>query len=153
MRQARFIRITSKQFDHLQRHQCRYVHIACSILSLDSEAVAGADRVVVAASVLAEVGIIRLAPFLSVKRAVGSVGDVVFTQKVGVEEDALVVGAVRAGVAAVIGSVGRAGSGALAGVVETGEVLDAHIGVLAGSVERSVDCATKASWAVVAGAG
>ena len=120
------------------------------LLSLDGEAVAGAHRVVVAAPVLAEVGVIRLAPLLSVKRAVSSVSDVVLAQKVGVEEDALVVGAVSAGVAAVVGSVGRAGSGAFAGVVETGEVLDAHVGVLAGSVERSVDCAAKASWAVIA---
>lgn len=87
---------------------------------------------------------------LSIERAVSSVSDVVLAQKVGVEEDALVVGAVSAGVAAVVGSVGRAGSGAFAGVVETGEVLDAHVGVLAGSVERSVDCAAKASWAVIA---
>ena len=52
--------------------------------------------------------------------------------------------------AAVVGSVGRAGSSALAGVVETGEILDAHVGVLAGSVQGSVDCAAKASWTVVA---
>ena len=73
-----------------------------------------------------------MAPFLSVKRAVGAVRDIVFAQKVGIEEDALVVGTVSAGVAAVIGSVGRAGSGALAGIVDTGEVLDAHVGVFAG---------------------
>ncbi len=39
----------------------------------------------------------------------------------------------------IICGVGRAGSGALAGVVDTREVLHANVGVLAGSVERCVD--------------
>ena len=51
--------------------------------------------------------------------------------------------------AAIVGSGSRASSGALAGVVDTGEVLDADVGVFAGSVEGSVDCAAKSSWAVV----
>ena len=73
------------------------------------EAVAGADRVVVTAAVLAEVGVVWLAPFLGVEGAVGTVRDVVLAQEVSVEEFAGVVATIRARVAAVIGSCGVTG--------------------------------------------
>lgn len=52
--------------------------------------------------------------------------------------------------AAVVRGGGGAGSGALTSIIETREILDAHVGILAGSIERSVDSTAEASWAVVA---
>lgn len=109
------------------------------ILGVECKAIAGTDGVVVAATVLSVVGAVLLAPWLGVKRAVGSIRDVVDGDEVGVEEVASVVRAVRARVAVVIGGVGLACSRALAGVVDTGEVLHADVGVLTGCVERGVN--------------
>ena len=51
--------------------------------------------------------------------------------------------------AAVVSSVGRAGGGALACIVDTREILDAHVGVLA--IGRgSVDGTTEADWTGIA---
>lgn len=118
---------------------------------VEGVSVAGADRVVVAASILAVVGAVLLAPGLGVEGAVSAVGDVVDGQEVGIVEVAGVVGAVRARVALVVGGCGRAGCSAFAGVVDTGEVLHANVGVLAGGVERGVDGAAEFGGAVEAG--
>jgi len=109
------------------------------ILRIEGITIAGANGVVVAATVLSIVGDVLLAPCLGVERAVGSVRNVVDGDEVSVEEVAGIVCAVRARVAVIICGVGLAGSGALAGVVDTREVLHANVGVLAGSVERCVD--------------
>jgi len=51
----------------------------------------------------------------------------------------------------VVCGVGLAGSGALAGVVDTREVLHANVGVLTSSVERGVDGTAQLGGSVEAG--
>ena len=117
-------------------------------LNLETKTVAGADGVVVAASVLAEVGVIRLAPLLGVEGAVSAIGNVVLAKEVGIEERAGVEGTIGARVAAVVGGVGGASTCAFASIVYTGEVLDTHVGVLAGSADGSIDGTTELDGAV-----
>lgn len=121
------------------------------VLGREDVSVGGADGVVVLATVLAVVGAVLLAPWLGVERAVSSIGDVVNGEEVGVEEVASIVCAVRSGVAVVVGGVGSTSGGTLASVVDTREVLDAHVGVLALGIERSVGGTTELSGAVEAG--
>ena len=80
---------------------------------------------------MADVVIIWLAPGLAIEGAVGSVRDVVFTQEVGIKEDNFVVGAISTRVSAVIGSSRTSGTSALASIVDTREVLNAKVSVLA----------------------
>lgn len=128
-----------RHFHHLSQVLPRLGLDVAKILGVEGITIARANGVVVAATVLSIVGAILLAPCLGVERAVGSIRDVVDGDEVSVEEVAGIVCAVRARVAVVVSGVGLAGSGALAGVVDTREVLHANVGVLAGGVERGVD--------------
>lgn len=64
---------------------------------------------------------------------------------------ARVIGAVRAGMACVVGGVGGACCGAFSGVVDTGEVFYADISVFTFGSERGVDCTAEFTGAVETG--
>lgn len=98
-----------------------------SVLDSKGVSVAGGDGVVVAASPLSDVSAVGLVPRLGVQGAVGSLGNIVLAEDVGVEEVAGIVGAVGSGVVVVVLGVGLAGGGALLGVVDTGVVLGSHV--------------------------
>lgn len=152
MRASIYLQLGPSMSSHILSHPLTPIPSTLNrSLSLESETVAGADRIVVAASVLAEVGVVRLPPLLGVEGAVGTVGNVVLAQEISIEEGAGVKGTIGARVAAVVRSVGSASRRAKASIVDTGEVLDAHIGVLAGSAEGGVDGTTELNRAVEAG--
>lgn len=123
------------------------------ILGVKGEAIAGADGVVVLAAVLAIIGAVLLVPWLGVERAVGSIRDVVDGQEIGIEEIASIICAIRARVAVVVSGCSCAGSSTLSGIVDAGKILHTDIGVLACSIERSVDGTTELSGSVKAGNG
>lgn len=107
------------------------------------EAVAGADGVVVATAILAEVGVVWLAPLLCVEGAIGTIRDVVLAQEVSVEEFARVECTIGARVAAVVASGAGTSRGAEAGIIETREVLDTYVGIHSSGILGSVDGTTE----------
>lgn len=108
------------------------------VLGIQSESIRAADRVVVAAPVLAVVGGILLLPCLGVQTAVGALGFVVLAQEVHVVEVARVVRPVRSGVALVVCCVGLAGTRALPSVIRPCVELlpDVAVGRVDGAAER-----------------
>lgn len=110
-------------------------------------AVALTDAVVVIPTVLAVIGRIILGPGLGVHGAVCAQRPVVLAQEVDIEEVAGLVGTVRSRVIAVISRGGAAGGGTFAGIVDTGEILDANV---RGWADGSVDGSTKLRRASVA---
>ena len=99
------------------------------VLRGEGVCVGAADGVVVAASVLAEVGRVSLFPWLGVQTAVGTLGHVVLAQEVNVVKVAGVIGTVGSGMALVVCSVGLAGTRALTSIINTGEVLLSDVAV------------------------